>query len=201
MTRNAKRLETLYRAVAILLFSATAPAYAVAESWNLAELMNALAGVPHAQVKFTETKYLTILNAPLISHGTLNFVAPATIEKHVLQPVEARYAVNGDMLVVEQPQKNIRRSVLLSRQPIVWGFVEAFRATLAGDRQALERFYTVSLSGKRTDWSLLLEPRRADMRSVISQIRVQGRDAEITTIETTEPSGDRSVMALSPRQP
>jgi len=46
----------------------------------------------------------------------------------------------------------------LRAYPEVAGMIESLRATLAGDRQALERVYRLSLAGTSDDWTLELTP-------------------------------------------
>ena len=80
----------------------------------------------------------------------------------------------------------------------MWAFVESFRATLAGDQEALKRFYSISLEGSSEQWLLTMHPIEAKMKNFISEIRITGSLAQIHTIETREKGGDYSVMTISP---
>jgi hypothetical protein len=46
-----------------------------------------------------------------------------------------------------------RRSVALRDVPQAAPFIESLRATLAGDRAALERYFTVHFSGNLDRWT------------------------------------------------
>ena len=65
------------------------------------------------------------------------------------------------------------------------------RATLTGDRGALERFYTLELSGSAEQWQLVLTPNQPRMAQIISQIRIGGVQALVKTIEFQQADGDR----------
>src|SRR3712207_6816768 len=61
-------------------------AEAAVSTWNLERLMQQLAQVKTARATFVERKELRVLEAPLVSSGTLVYHAPSTVEKHTLKP-------------------------------------------------------------------------------------------------------------------
>lgn len=165
--------------------------------WGLDQLMAAMGQVQAGHAAFIEKKYVNLLNTPLVLKGTLDYKAPGRVEKHVLDPYDEAYIVDGDSLVVDNKTKGVRRTLSLQAYPAVWAFVESFRGTLSGDQAALRRFYQVSLSGTRQAWSLTLVPRNADMARMISRIRIDGSGTRIRTIDVEEAGGDRSVMDVA----
>lgn len=182
-----------------MLLCLCAPSLAMESAWNIDQLMAAFAAQPSSEKRFTEKKYLSVLNEPLQLAGTLSYTAPSHLEKHVRTPNEERYVVDGDTLLVENKSKNLRRSFSLQSYPDIWAFVESFRATLAGDTQTLRHFYALQLAGDKTKWELMLTPLQPSMLKAIASIRIQGRAAQIVGIEITETSGDRSVMSIEDR--
>lgn len=181
----------------LLLFAAPGQATTEAAPTDLVRVLEALGRTPHAQARFVERRHMAILDAPLASNGTLAFEAPGRLEKHVLKPTEARYVVAGNVLTVEQPDNEGRRSYALSQHPVLWGFVEAFRATLAGDLKTLQQFYMVTFLGAPSRWQLTLDPLHADMQKLVARIHIRGTHAAIDTIEVIERGGDRSVMTIT----
>ncbi len=174
-------------------------AIAQAESkskWDLAQLMQDLRQVKAARGRFVERRYLAILNAPLESSGTLLYVAPGRLEKHMLSPRQESLTLDGDTLLIENKETGQRRTVALQEQPVVWAFVESIRSTLAGDLQTLNRFYEVSLEGDASQWRLRLKPTEPRMREVASEIRVSGNSNWVGVIEILDAGGDRSVMTI-----
>lgn len=165
--------------------------------WDLARLMQDLRQVKTARGRFVERKYLAILNTPLESSGTLVYIAPGRLEKHMLLPRQESLTLDGDTLLIENKETGQRRKVVLQEQPVVWAFVESIRSTLAGDLQTLNRFYEVSLEGDANRWRLRLKPTEPRMREVASEIRVSGNGTWVGVIEILDAGGDRSVMTIT----
>ena len=120
-----------------------------AAQFTLGQLLGALASSRHGTATFTEKKYLSILDQPVESSGELLFVPPARLEKRTLKPKVETLVLDGDVLTVE---RQMQRHVLqLKDYPEVAGMTESIRATLAGDRQALERVYRLGRVLERQD--------------------------------------------------
>ena len=166
------------------------------EGWGVPELMRELATVPQAQARFVERRYLKILKQPLELTGTLSYVAPGRLVKDTLTPRPERMTVDGDRLLIEDLAKGRSRSLSLQDYPVVWAFIESFRATLQGDLAALDRFYRPRLDGTRSGWKLSLQPRDRRMAAVVSAILISGNAGRITQIEIEETRGDRSVLTV-----
>lgn len=165
--------------------------------WDLTQLMQDLRQVKTARGRFVERKYLAILNTPLESSGTLVYIAPGRLEKHMLLPRQESLTLDGDTLLIENKETGQRRKVVLQEHPVVWAFVESIRSTLAGDLQTLNRFYEVSLEGDASRWRLRLKPTEPRMREVASEIRVSGNGTWVGVIEILDAGGDRSVMTIT----
>lgn len=175
-----------------------------AAPWTLDQLMGTLAGTVRGTAAFTETKYISILEYPVTSSGELRFVPPARLEKRTLSPQPETLILDGDVLTVERPAQHpaphptqlpTRRQVLrLQDYPEVAGMVESIRATLAGDRAALERVYRPALEGGRERWILVLTPLDSRVARLIERIRIEGSHGEVLRVEIFQGDGDRSVM-------
>lgn len=182
------------RWLAMVLVAAAMPAGAA--DWNLDVLMRQLAEVKESKARFTERKYMKVLKAPLEFSGTLSYARPGHVEKRTLKPKMQSLIVDGDKLVLENPERNERRELRVQENAVLWGFVEGIRATLGGDLKALQRFYRVELEGGESGWQLYLAPLDRKMNEVISLIRIGGSHARIDSIEVQEARGDRSVMKI-----
>jgi outer membrane lipoprotein-sorting protein len=167
---------------------------AQAAEFTVDQLMGALANHKHGAATFTEKKYISILDQPVESSGELLFVSPARLEKRTLKPKVETLVLDGDVITVEH---RLRKQVLqLKDYPEVAGMIESIRATLAGDRKALERAYHLSLEGSRDRWTLVLTPLDARVGSAIARIRMEGTRDEVRTVEILQADGDRSVMSV-----
>lgn len=165
-----------------------------ATALELADLMATLARSTHGAATFKEKKYLAILDAPVESSGELLFVPPARLEKLTLKPSRERLVLDGDVLTVERGRRT--HVLALKDYPEVAGMIESIRATLAGDRDALERVYHLSVSGSRARWSLALVPLDARIGRVVARIRIDGAGGDVRTVEILQADGDSSVMTV-----
>jgi outer membrane lipoprotein-sorting protein len=163
----------------------------------LEQLMKDLAQVNSARGTYVERKHLAMLNAPLESSGTLVYVAPGRLEKHMLSPRRESLILDGDQLIIENKDKGQRRTFPLQEHPVLWAFVESVRSTLTGDLATLQRFYEVRLEGDADAWRLRLKPKEARMRQAASEIRVGGSGTWVSVIEIDEAGGDRSVTTIT----
>lgn len=167
-----------------------------ATEWGLPQLMQSLAQKQSSQGKFTERKFLSVLNKPLESSGTISFQAPGHLEKHTLVPKEESLVLDQGVLTIDSKARNIKRTLVLQEYPAVWAFVESIRSTLAGDLPMLERFYTVKLEGGATKWRMQLLPLELKTREVVREIVITGRGNRVVSIDTSESNGDRSSMTV-----
>jgi outer membrane lipoprotein-sorting protein len=163
----------------------------------LEQLMKDLAQVNSARGTYVERKHLAMLNAPLESSGTLVYVAPGRLEKHMLSPRRESLILDGDQLIIENKDKGQRRTFPLQEHPVLWAFVESVRSTLTGDLATLQRFYEVRLEGDADAWRLRLKPKEVRMRQAASEIRVGGSGTWVSVIEIDEAGGDRSVTTIT----
>jgi outer membrane lipoprotein-sorting protein len=166
-----------------------------AEPLSISQLMASLAKQPQGVATFTETKYISILDQPVESSGELLFIAPARLEKRTLKPKRETMVLDGATLMLERGR---RKQVLqLKDYPEVAGMVESIRATLAGDRQALERIYHLALDGSSERWTLVLTPLDSTKAgAIITRIQMDGARDEVRRIEMLQADGDRSVMRI-----
>lgn len=190
---TGKTINSIFRVSRLWTLLLLLPLAAQADSFTLPQLMGLFSGVERRSASFTEEQTLAVLDVPLESHGTLTFVAPDILEKEEANG-GGSYRVAGQQLLVEQGGE--QRRIALDSYPALAAFVASFRATLAGDQQTLERYYKVTLAGRREDWTLTLQPTQSDMATVISSITIHGSGNNIDLIETVEQSGDTSRMHL-----
>ncbi|MGT0244968.1 outer membrane lipoprotein carrier protein LolA [Burkholderia pyrrocinia] len=183
-------------AAAIALAVPAAQAADTASAWNLDRLMSTLAQHKSGRATFTETKYLSIATQPVESSGELVFVAPDHLEKHTLSPKPEHLVVDGDMLTVER--NNRKYTLALARYPELGAFIDSIRATLAGNRFALEQVYKVALAGRGDDWTLTLTPLDSRMLKVVSTITLDGTRDVLRGVAIRQADGDHSVMRLQP---
>jgi len=180
--------------LALTLCAAPLARAADSASWGVDQLMSTLAQRKTGRATFTETKYLSMLEKPVESSGELVFVAPDRLEKRTLRPKPENLVVEGEMVTVERGGK--RFTMPLQNYPELAAFIESIRGTLAGNRNALERYYRLKIEGRASRWTLTLTPADSRMAAMVSEVRIDGTQDALDVVEIRQPDGDRSVMKI-----
>jgi hypothetical protein len=125
----------------------------------------------------------------------LRYARPDQLEMVVTSPAPERIEINGDNVTMES-RSGVRRG-RLTQFPAAAAWVESVRATLAGDQQALQRYFRVQVAGRMAAWTLELTPFDNELADVVNRIVITGTQDHVNRIEVEERSGDRSVMVIS----
>lgn len=178
-----------------LLALMTGLAQAADAPWDIERLMQSLARVNVGRADFVETKYIAMLERPVVSSGQLFYVAPDKLEKRTQKPRPESMIIEGGTLVIERGSQNMTLQV--ESAPELAGFVNSIRGTLAGDRKALERSFALTLEGPPQRWLLTLKPLDRRMAAAVASIRISGALDDVRSVEILQADGDRSVMTIS----
>jgi Outer membrane lipoprotein carrier protein LolA-like len=164
--------------------------------WGLPQLMHNLAQIRSASARFTERKTVQVLSAPLVTSGSLTYVAPDYMRKTTLSPVPENFVLDHDQITITGGPDNQTHIFSLTSDPRISGIVEGIRATLAGDLPTLDRIYVVRLTGTEADWQLLLQPQNAGLMRFVKWIIIRGSQNRIDVIDTASSNGDHSEMGI-----
>ena len=187
------------RIVALLLVAmVAAPCGAIAPAAEgdarLDALMSALAQRRHGHATFIEHQYLAIIKRPLVSSGELYYDAPGRLEKRTLAPKPGSLLLDAGTVTVTLGKRT--HALSLHDYPQLASLLESIRATLAGDRTALEQQFTLSPQFAGDDWTLGLVPRDAAVATIVARIRIAGVGDSVQEVEVRRADGDRSVMTI-----
>jgi hypothetical protein len=163
---------------------------------NLDRVMGVLAERKQGHVSFTEKKFIALLDKPVESSGELLYDAPDRLEKKTLKPKPEDLVLEGGIVSAQRGKHHY--TLDLKQYPQVLPFIESIRATLAGDRAALERLFKVDFTGSFERWNLELVPLDSKLARTLSGIHIEGERDFIHTVEIREADGDRSLMTISP---
>jgi outer membrane lipoprotein-sorting protein len=177
-----------------LLACAAAQGAAAGAGDALDEVMHSLAQRRHGQVSFVEQQFLSLLKRPVESYGELIYDAPNRLEKRTIEPRPETLVVDGEVVTMLRGRHS--RTLDLKAYPQILPFIESIRATLAGDRAALERLFRLKFTGSETRWTLDLTPLDAQLAKTVAEIRIDGSRNELSRVEIRQPDGDRSLMTL-----
>jgi hypothetical protein len=181
-------------ALALLMLAWLCTANSADAPGPLDEVMHLLAMRQHGRAEFIEQHFLAVLDHPVESSGELRYDAPDHLEKRTLLPHPENLVLAGGELTIERGGR--RHVVDLHRYPQIQPFVESIRATLAGDRSALERYFHVELDGSVQRWVLTLVPLEHQAKLNVAQVQIDGSRDQLLKIEIRQPDGDRSLMTL-----
>jgi Outer membrane lipoprotein carrier protein LolA-like len=184
----------------ILLLLLLAGTTVRADTGDLDAVMGLLAMRRHGRVEFIEQHFLAVLKRPVESSGEMLYDAPDRLEKRTLEPRPETLLLAGGVLTIER--RGHRHDLDMRRYPEVQPFVESIRATLAGDRNALERIFDVAFAGSVQRWTLILVPRDVQLTRAVKQVEIDGSRDQLLRVEIRQADGDRSLLTLrSPAKP
>ena len=186
--------RSFIRLMLVALALMLAPVISHAADWDIDQLMRGLAQTKSDHASFVEKKFIAMLDKPVESSGELFYTAPDHLEKRTLKPKAESMTVDGGTLVIERGRQKHR--LQLQDYPELAAFIDSIRGTLAGDRNALERNYRLSLGGTSEHWTLQLLPLDEKMQAVVTRIRIVGVRDAVRSIEITQADGDSSLMLI-----
>jgi hypothetical protein len=158
--------------------------------------MQNMAQVRSASASFTERTTVQVLNAPLVTSGSLTYVAPDYMRKATLSPVPENFILDHDRITITGGPDQQTHSFSLNDDPRIGGLVAGVRATLAGDLPTLEHYYAVQFSGTAGGWQLLLQPKDAGAARFIKWIVIRGSQNHLEALDTASSNGDHSEMRI-----
>jgi hypothetical protein len=163
---------------------------------ELDKLMSLLAKRQHGHVTFVEEHFLAVLDRPVESSGELLYDAPDHLEKRTLKPKPETLVLEHGVITAHRGRRTYVLN--LSDYPQIVPLIDSIRATLAGDRASLERIFKVTLDGALDHWTLLLLPSDSAVAKSVKQIRIEGAQDAIHSVEIQQGDGDRSLLTIGP---
>jgi outer membrane lipoprotein-sorting protein len=167
-----------------------------ATAFDLAQWASMLARTERSVVAFEETRHFRVMSTPIKRSGTLSYARPDRLEMQVVRPFPETVEVTGNRIRVESADS--RREWDLASQPSALAWIEAIRASLAGDAATLTRLFRTDLRGTEAEWTLRLEPLDARVAASLVRVELRGRRAQLSRIEISDRQGDRIVIVLTP---
>jgi hypothetical protein len=165
---------------------------------GLDQLMSLMAQRRHGEADFSEKKYLSVLKQPLESSGLLIYDAPDHLEQRTTLPRPQSVVLDHGTVTMHIGQR--QRVLRLADYPQLAPLIDSIRATLAGDRAALERVFELEFSGTLEHWQLRLEPRVAPLSATLKRIDMQGQRDAVHEVQVWQSDGDHSLMSITPRE-
>jgi hypothetical protein len=164
------------------------PAEKVAQP-KLDELLAQWKRSPGLLARFREEKHLAMLDAPLVTEGTIHFAPPSRLARRTEKPIASALVIDGNQLSFGDAEG--RQSMDLGANPVARLFVDSFVKLLEGDRAGLEKLFRVELAPRAGGgWKMTLIPRIAPMDKVIKELSFVGQGLALSEMDVRETSGD-----------
>lgn len=158
-------------------------------------LLERLRTVSSLSARFTEKKQIALLDAPLISKGSLFYLRPANLVRRIDFPEKSRLRLQHSKLELAGPTGASK--IDLDSQPAVRELIVSFLYLLEGNAAALRRNYRLSLKSGRNDaWTLELHPSTPALRKLIARITLAGRGLQVQSLVVNETTGDVSTTTF-----
>jgi hypothetical protein len=167
------------------------PAPAAKAPADIDALLAGLAKAPGLYARFREEKHITLLQAPLVSEGSIHFAPPSRFARHTEKPIKSVMIIDGNQLQFGNDDGQERMN--LGTNPVARLFADAFVMLLSGNRAGLEKIFKMQLTpkpGAAGDWRLVLTPRGGPMDKLIKELELRGRGLNLTELDVREANGD-----------
>jgi hypothetical protein len=148
-----------------------------------------------ARTRFSEVRFSSLLERPLILHGELEYGGPDKLARTVDSPYVEHMTIENGEASVQRGDKPPRK-FSLSQAPELEGFLRGFAALLGGDAEALQRDFELTASGNDTSWRLKLTPRDDRLAKRMNSLEVDGAGTSARCFHTYEADGDVNVLLV-----
>lgn len=189
----------LLKALVAALAAGALPARAQRD--ELDKLFALFAAQGERRKAFVERRHSILFRNPPEQRGTLLFKPPALLERDVTSPRRERVRIDADSVTLNttgDDGKPLERKAQLASIPQLASLVTTMRATLAGDIGALRRLYYITMTEPMPHWRIELKPIEEPAAGGVMAIVMAGEKGDVTRIQFTETTGDRTELLLSP---
>ena len=167
----------------------------LATDLDTGSLLQKLARPAPESTSFVEIRYSSMLTEPIVASGELEHRTDGALVRRVISPYAETTVLAGETAVLER-EGSKPRQFSLDRAPELRGMLASFGALLQGNREMIERHFSVTTTGNDAGWEMQLTPRDRKLKARIALIRVNGVEGNPRCFTMVEPDGDASLMAL-----
>jgi outer membrane lipoprotein carrier protein len=148
------------------------------------------------QCNFVQTKKLSMLNSKMVSKGRMTYRRPSSLRWEYKTPYQYIFVINGAKVQIKQGGKKNTIDVKSNRM-----FQEITRImmnSVTGRNLSSSSDFTVKMYSMGNDYVANLTPKKRQMRSMFSTIRIYFDSARsiVSKIEMIEKGGDRTEIEL-----
>ena len=139
---------------------------------------------------FKQSRHLSILSRPLISHGTFLYQRDRHICWRVEKPVPAVIELTADSVSVSDATgvKSFDQS-----NPVLNHLSTLFFAIFSGDFEQLQSQFIIEWAKSKDEWIVALLPIEENISSFVQRFVIKGH-AHITEVEMFQKGGDKTIL-------
>ena len=100
----SRRILVTILILALSPVAATVMAQNLSKSWDVPQLMAALAKIKTYESEFIERKRSSFLTKEIELKGSIFYQAPDVFVKHTTTPFDERVSIDGDTITIEKPE-------------------------------------------------------------------------------------------------
>lgn len=190
------RYIALSLVMAFMLALAPFPALA-SESGKTAPVLGTTPNAAVLRGHFVQKKYLSEMNAPLVSSGNYVVARNRGLLWQVRKPVSSTLVITPDALI-ERSNGHQTTHITAKKQPALRAVAAVLLAAFAGNVQQLHRFFNVTTDkNSDTGWALTLVPKTHAVHQFVSRLKIAGKRS-VRHIRIDQPGGDHSDITLTP---
>ncbi|MBS0432168.1 MAG: outer membrane lipoprotein carrier protein LolA [Proteobacteria bacterium] len=170
-------------------------AFAAAPPDLAATILAHLAKPGSAQTEFIEVAYRGMLDRPLVTSGTMQWLGGDKLERDVQKPYKAVAKIGDGRMSVQRGDGAVQ-SMPIERAPQMAAILAGFRALLGGDAAQLSRDFEVKAAGNEARWVLTLTPRAGELKARVQSIQIDGRGDAPRCMTLSEGDGDTTITLV-----
>lgn len=156
-----------------------------AKTFSVDQLLKQISINQPTRLYYTQEQYLNFLPNPVTTQGELYFRPPSHIEQHLSSSLQ-RIVIDKEEMTITSAEGT--RKVNLRNYPNVWVMVLTLNALLTHNNQFLKTYYTSTVNGSPSDWTLVLSPN--EYVKNVSQMKLTGSQSKVYTLTIKYKNGD-----------
>lgn len=165
-----------------------------ASEWRCSDgmpgLLERFAAVRQVRAHFVEEKTIALLAVPLVTEGSVRFVAPDLLLREQVSPRKAAMLLDGDAVAFRDGTSERRAS--LSAWQAAEGLISGYLDVLRGDASGLATHYEHRFTCEQNRWQLRLTPKTAGLKKLLRSMLLTGVGVRLMTVDMVDAHGDRT---------
>ena len=184
--------------IAGALTAAAAPYVGVAAAQDeLAAIRALMTDAPRVCRAFAQEKKMRALSRPLVSSGTITFVAGKGIVWRVTRPIAITSVLAiTDERIVTLNNDGTAKVTAIDQLPLARVMAQVFLSAFSGDMAGLRESFDIDPSVAGETWHMILTPRDRNIAAAIAKIEVSG-GRFVEELAISENGGDRTRLSFT----